>query len=91
MKGFTSIRKPCAALALAAATAPRWIAAPVAQLTDVLIAFPALLLAMVLVAAFGASTWTAVAAVGLGSGVAVARVTRAEVARVRSAANIPGA
>jgi peptide/nickel transport system permease protein len=70
------------ALALAAVLTPRWIGASVVQLTDVLIAFPVLLLAMILTAAFGGSTWTAVTAIGIGAGVNVARVARAEAARV---------
>lgn len=45
--------------------------------TDVLYAFPALLLAILLAAAFGASTWTAMSAIGIASVPAFARVTRA--------------
>ncbi|MFC9842532.1 ABC transporter permease [Streptomyces sp. NPDC060223] len=69
-------------LALSAALAPRWIGAPVVQLTDVLIAFPVLLIAMILTAAYGGSTWTSVTAIGIGAGVNIARVARAETARV---------
>ncbi|MCF2527300.1 dipeptide/oligopeptide/nickel ABC transporter permease/ATP-binding protein [Yinghuangia soli] len=70
-------------MAGAAALAPRWISASVVQLVDVVIAFPALLTAMVLAAVFGGSLWTAASAVGIASGVHVARVTRLEIERVR--------
>ncbi|WP_051362517.1 ABC transporter permease [Amycolatopsis thermoflava] len=71
------------ALALPAALAPRWISAPVIQLIDILVAFPVLLLAMVLAAVYGSSLATVVAAIGIGFGVAVARVARAELAAAR--------
>ncbi|MBA2945586.1 ABC transporter permease [Streptomyces himalayensis] len=70
------------ALALAAVLVPRWIGAAVVQFTDVLIAFPVLLIAMILTAVYGGSTWTAVTAIGVGAGVNVARVARAEAGRV---------
>jgi peptide/nickel transport system permease protein len=70
------------ALALAAAATPRWAGSPVERLIDVLVAFPVLLIAIILAAVYGGSTWTAVTAIGLGSGVAVARVARAEITRV---------
>jgi peptide/nickel transport system permease protein len=72
------------ALALAAAATPRWTGSPVERLIDVLVAFPVLLIAIILAAVYGGSTWTAVTAIGLGSGVAVARVARAEITRVLS-------
>ena len=70
------------AFALAAAATPRLVGALVERLIDVLVAFPVLLIAIILAAVYGGSTWTAVTAIGLGSGVAVARVTRAEIGRV---------
>ena len=70
------------ALAFAAVLVPRWIGAAVVQLTDVLIAFPVLLIAMILTAVYGGSTWTVVTAVGVGAGVNLARVARAEAGRV---------
>ena len=70
------------ALALTAVLVPRWIGAAVVQLTDVLIAFPVLLIAMILTAVYGGSTWTVVGAVGIGTGVNLARVARAEAGRV---------
>uniref|UniRef100_A0AAU2AHR8 ABC transporter permease n=1 Tax=Streptomyces sp. NBC_00093 TaxID=2975649 RepID=A0AAU2AHR8_9ACTN len=69
-------------LALAAVLVPRWIGAVVVQLTDVLIAFPVLLIAMILTAVYGGSTWTVVVAIGVGAGVNLARVARAEAGRV---------
>ncbi|OLM14084.1 Dipeptide transport system permease protein DppC [Pseudonocardia sp. Ae717_Ps2] len=50
----------------------------VSHLIDVLVAFPTLLLAMVLAAVYGGSVATAVVAIGIGTGVNVARVGRAE-------------
>ncbi|MFE2417060.1 ABC transporter permease [Streptomyces hokutonensis] len=70
------------ALALAAVLLPRWPGAAVVQLTDVLIAFPVLLIAMILTAVHGGSTWTVITAIGVGAGVNLARVARAEAARV---------
>ncbi|GLW10987.1 peptide ABC transporter permease [Microtetraspora sp. NBRC 13810] len=72
-------------LAAAAAVTPGWVRAAVGYGIDVLIAFPTLLLAMVLVAVHGASTLTAVLAIGLGEGFFVARVMRAEMTRVLAA------
>jgi len=69
-------------LAVVTAVPPRWIAEPLAHVLDVLIAFPVLLLAMIFAAVFGGSTWTGVAAVGIGAGVIIARVARAEIVRV---------
>jgi peptide/nickel transport system permease protein len=54
-----------------------WASELVMRATDVLYAFPALLLAILLAAAFGASTWTAMIAIGVATIPAFARVTRA--------------
>jgi peptide/nickel transport system permease protein len=70
-------------LSLTAVLSPRWIGATVVQLIDILIAFPTLLLAMVLAAVYGSSLSTVVAAIGIGFGVAVARVARGELASAR--------
>ncbi len=61
---------------------PRLVGEPLAYLIDVMIALPTLVLALVFVAALGGSVWTVALAIGLGSGVVLARVVRAEVARV---------
>lgn len=60
---------------------PRW-SEPVVVLVDVLVAFPVLLLAMLLAAPFGGSLAVVVVAVGFGTGVNVARVARPDVVRV---------
>jgi len=70
--------------ALASLTA-RWVREPLAVLIDILIAFPTLLIAMMLAAVFGGSLIVVVAAVGIGYGVSIARVLRAEIAQVAGA------
>lgn len=54
-----------------------WVSEVILRVTDVLYAFPALLLAILLAAAFGASTWTAMTAIGIATIPAFARVARA--------------
>ncbi|HYP46261.1 MAG TPA: ABC transporter permease [Propionibacteriaceae bacterium] len=54
-----------------------WASELLMRATDVLYAFPALLLAILLAAAFGASTWTAMVAIGIATVPAFARVARA--------------
>lgn len=68
-------------LALATQLVPHGLGSVVVQLIDIMIAFPALLLAMILAAVYGGSFTTVAAAIGIAYGVAVARVARAEVAR----------
>ncbi|KJE20737.1 ABC-type dipeptide/oligopeptide/nickel transport system, permease component [Frankia torreyi] len=72
-------------LALLATLPPRLVAEGVAHLVDVLLAFPVLLLAMVLAAVYGGSRWTAIVAIGVGAGIGLGRVTRGEVRRVLGA------
>ncbi len=72
------------ALAVAAGLGPRWLREPLAVAIDVLIAFPTLLLAIMLAAAFGSGIPVVIAAVGVGFGVAIARVVRAELRQVSS-------
>jgi peptide/nickel transport system permease protein len=69
-------------LGILSAVTPRVVGESVAHLIDVLIALPTLILALVFVAALGGSVWTVSLAIGLASGVVLARVVRAEVARV---------
>ena len=69
-------------LGIASAILPRLGGESLAYLIDVLIALPTLILALVFVAALGGSVWTVSLAIGLGSGVVLARVVRAEVSRV---------
>jgi peptide/nickel transport system permease protein len=64
-------------LGLLAGMAPNWLSEIVMRAVDVLYAFPALLLAILFAAAFGGSTWTAMAAIGIATIPAFARVARA--------------
>ncbi|MYS19761.1 peptide/nickel transport system permease protein [Streptomyces sp. DvalAA-14] len=69
-------------LGVAAGFASRWLDDVVAALLDILIAFPTLLLAMLVVAARSASLGSAVIAIGLAMTAVVARLTRVLVKRV---------
>ena len=69
-------------LGIVSAVTPRHTGEAIAHLIDILIALPTLILALVLVAALEGSLWTVSLAIGFGSGVVLARVVRAEVARV---------
>jgi peptide/nickel transport system permease protein len=64
-------------LGMLAGVAGGWVSEVLMRASDVLYAFPALLLAILLAAAFGASTWTAMVAIGVATIPAFARVTRA--------------
>lgn len=70
------------ALASLGALTARWLRESVAVLVDILIAFPVLLIAMMIAAVWGRSLWVVVWAVGIGFGVNIARVTRGELRRV---------
>ncbi len=70
-------------LAAAGALTPRWTREAIAVLIDVLIAFPVLLIAMMISSVWGGSLWVVVWSVGVGFGVSIARVTRPELRRVR--------
>jgi len=69
-------------LGVLSAITPRLVGESLAYVIDVLIALPTLILALVFVAALGGSVWTVSLALGIGSGVVLARVVRAEVSRV---------
>ncbi|MER7797984.1 ABC transporter permease [Microbacterium sp. NPDC096154] len=71
-------------LASLGALTPRWTREAVAVLIDILIAFPVLLIAMMISSVWGGSLWVVVWSVGIGFGVSIARVTRPELRRVRS-------
>ncbi|GAA3597375.1 ABC transporter permease subunit [Klugiella xanthotipulae] len=60
----------------------RVVREPIAVLIDVLIAFPTLLIAMMLAASFGGSTAVVIVAVGISNGVNIARVLRPEIRQV---------
>ncbi len=64
-------------LGVASASLPRWAAEVVLRLTDIAYAFPALLLAILLAGVFGASTETAMVAIGFASVPQFIRVARA--------------
>jgi peptide/nickel transport system permease protein len=64
-------------LGLLAGVLGGWPSELLMRVSDIVYAFPALLLAVLLAAALGASTWTAMVAIGVASVPAFARVTRA--------------
>lgn len=72
-------------LAIPQALGPKLIREPLAVVIDVLIAFPTLLLAIMLTAVFGSSITIVVVAVGIGYGVQIARVVKAELRQVAGA------
>jgi peptide/nickel transport system permease protein len=69
-------------LAALGALTVRWVRESVAVLVDILIAFPVLLIAMMISAVWGGSLWVVVWSVGIGFGVNIARVMRPELRRV---------
>ena len=69
-------------LGILAAMASRWLGGVVMRGSDLLLAFPALLLAIMFAAVWGASTLTAMVAIGLASVPSFARVTRASALQV---------
>ncbi|AHI00300.1 ABC transporter permease [Kutzneria viridogrisea] len=69
-------------LGLLAASGPRWLGELVARVNDLVLAFPALLLAIMLGAGFGASTGTAMIAIGVATVPSFARVARAAAMQV---------
>ncbi|MGZ0711364.1 ABC transporter permease (plasmid) [Coraliomargarita sp. W4R53] len=69
-------------LAALGALSTRWLRESVAVLVDILIAFPVLIIAMMISAVWGGSLWVVIWAVGIGFGVNIARVTRPELRRV---------
>ena len=70
------------ALGALGALAARWVRESVAVLVDILIAFPVLIIAMMIAAVWGGSLAVVIWSVGIGFGVNVARVTRPELRRV---------
>ncbi len=72
------------ALGLIAALAGRWWDDAISSLLDIAIAFPTLLLAMLIVAWRGASIESAILAIGLAGSAIIARLTRATATRVLS-------
>ncbi|WP_350352614.1 ABC transporter permease [Microbacterium sp. A8/3-1] len=70
-------------LAALGALTVRWVRETVAVFVDILIAFPVLLIAMMISSVWGGSLWVVIWAVGIGFGVNIARVTRPELRRVQ--------
>ncbi|WP_462418678.1 ABC transporter permease [Kytococcus sp. Marseille-QA3725] len=64
-------------LGVLAAMGPRWLGTLIMRAADIGLAFPGLLLAIMFAAVFGASTTSAMVAIGLASVPSFARVTRA--------------
>lgn len=69
-------------LGLLAAVARRWVDDALTSLLDIAIAFPTLLLAMLIVAWRGASVESAILAIGLAGSAVIARLTRIAATRV---------
>jgi len=69
-------------LGLIAAVADRWLDDTISSLLDIAIAFPTLLLAMLIVAWRGASLESAILAIGLAGSAIIARLTRVTATRV---------
>ncbi|MGO3734335.1 MAG: ABC transporter permease [Canibacter sp.] len=68
-------------LAWLSALGPKWMREPVTVFIDILIAFPTLLIAMMLAAVYGSGIPVVVVALGIGFGVSVARIARSELAQ----------
>ena len=71
-------------LGIVGAMAPRWVGEPLMRLLDLLLAFPALLLAIMLSAVYGGSTLVAMLAIGIASVPSFARVVRSGALQVLS-------
>ncbi len=71
-------------IGLVAGMAPRWVSEVVMRAIDLLLAFPALLLAIMFGAVFGASTLTAMVAIGIATVPSFARITRSGTLQVMS-------
>jgi peptide/nickel transport system permease protein len=73
-----------APLGILAAMGPRWLGEFVMRVNDLLLAFPALLLAIMFGAVFGASTLTAMIAIGIATVPSFARIARSGALQVMS-------
>jgi peptide/nickel transport system permease protein len=71
-------------LGILAALAPRWFDEIIMRANDLVLAFPALLLAVMFGAVWGASTLTAMLAIGIATAPAFARIARAGALQVMS-------
>ncbi len=68
---------------VSASLAPR-LAEPIVVLVDIVVAFPVLLIAMLLATTFGGSILVVWVAVGIGAGVNLARIVRSEITRINA-------
>lgn len=75
-------------LAALIAFAPRWLATLIERVVDIWVAFPTLIIALILVTAFRGSTLAAVVAIGLGSATAVTRTILPELRRAMSSDHV---
>ena len=71
-------------LAIISALGPRKLREPLIIFIDVLIAYPTLLLAIMLAAVFGSGIPVVIVSVGIGYGVQIARVVRAELRQINA-------
>ncbi|SEE37113.1 peptide/nickel transport system permease protein [Pseudomonas coleopterorum] len=78
-------------LGVAAGLGPRWLDAAVMRSVDVLLAFPDLLLALVIITFFGQGTLNLIIAVGIASVPRYARLVRAQTQVVRGAGYVEAA
>ena len=78
-------------LGFASSLGPKWVAAGVDRLLEVLLAFPVLLLSLLFVALLGPSATSLVIAVGIGSAPGYARLVRAQGLRVRNSPYVEAA
>ncbi|GAA5054691.1 ABC transporter permease [Nocardia callitridis] len=78
-------------LGFAAGIGPRWVAAPVNRLLEILLAFPTLLLALLLVTLLGPSAQSLVIAVGIGTAPGYARLIRAQALGVENSGYVEAA
>jgi len=70
------------ALAALGSLTARWVREGIAVLIDILIAFPTILVALMLASVFGGSLGVVIVAVGVSFGVNIARVSRGEIRRI---------
>lgn len=78
-------------LGLASGLGPRWVAGPVNRLLEVLLAFPTLLLALLLVALLGPSAQSLIIAVGISTAPGYARLIRAQTLSVKRSGYVEAA
>lgn len=78
-------------LGLASGLGPRWVSGPVNRLLEVLLAFPTLLLALLLVALLGPSAQSLIIAVGISTAPGYARLIRAQTISVKRSGYVEAA